>query len=250
MIKSQHTVRLDKYLSSLGLCSRRAVDHFLASENVTINGEQVRESGIRLSPATDDVRINNKPVQKPQLLYFMLNKPKGIITTASDEYGRKNVISFIDTKERIFPIGRLDKDTHGLILLTNDGDLTNKLIHPKYHVPKIYEAKIVGQLLPYQLDSLKNGVLLEDGMTQPTQVKMLKTSMNNSLISIVLHEGKKRQIRRMCEALHITLLDLKRVQFGPLKLGDLPLGEYRKLTTNEILTLQKLSSTQATKRSS
>jgi 23S rRNA pseudouridine2605 synthase len=167
------TIRLDKYLSSSGVCSRRAVEEFLTTNTVTLNGKKATESGIRLNPEVDVILINNKPLKKPQLVYFMLNKPKGIITTAADEYGRENVISFIDTKERIFPIGRLDKDTHGLILLTNDGDLTNHLIHPRYHVPKIYEAKIAHELFPYQLDSLRNGVMLDDGMTQPAVIKTI-----------------------------------------------------------------------------
>lgn len=234
-----HTVRLDKYLSSSGACSRRAVDAFLKTNSVIINGKRAAESGLRFDPEKDSILINQKPLTKPQLLYFMLNKPKGIITTAADEYGRENVISFIDTKERIFPIGRLDKDTHGLILLTNDGELTNHLIHPRYHVPKIYEAKIARELLPYQLESLRRGVVLEDGMTQPTEVKIIKKLRDFTIFQITLHEGKKRQIRRMCEALKITLLDLQRIQFGPLTLGDLPLGKYRRLSNGEVELLKK-----------
>lgn len=237
-----HTIRLDKYLSSSGACSRRAVDEFLKTNSVTINGNQATESGLRINPDKDVVLINKKPIKKPELLYFMLNKPKGIITTASDEYGRENVLSFIKTTERIFPIGRLDKDTHGLILLTNDGDLTNHLIHPRYHVPKIYEAKIARELLPYQLECLRSGVMLEDGLTQPAEVKVIKKHRDHSIIQITLHEGKKRQIRRMCEALKITLLDLQRVQFGPLKLDDLPLGKYRRLSNSEVEQLKNLTS--------
>ncbi len=233
------TVRLDKYLSSAGACSRRAVDAFLKTHIVTLNEKRVTESGIRFDPKKDKLLIDKKAIKKPELVYFMLNKPKGIITTAADEYGRENVISFITTTERIFPIGRLDKDTHGLILLTNDGELTNHLIHPKYHVPKVYEAKIAGELLPYQKECFKRGVMLDDGLTQPSEVKILKKLRDYSVIQITLHEGKKRQIRRMCEALKITLLDLQRVSFGPLQLGDLPLGKYRKLSDGEIQTLKK-----------
>jgi pseudouridine synthase len=234
------TIRIDKFLSSSGACSRRAVDEFLKQNTVTVNGKKVDEAGSRITPEKDRILINGHSPKKPDLHYFMLNKPKGIITTASDEYGRDNVISFINTRLRIFPIGRLDKDTHGLILLTNDGELTNHLIHPKYHVPKIYEAKIAHILLPHQLDSLRKGVMLEDGLTMPADVKIIKKYKEYSIIQITLHEGKKRQIRRMCEALQVVLLDLQRVQFGPLVLGDLPIGKYRKLTPSEIKMLKSL----------
>lgn len=171
----------------------------------------------------------------------MLNKPKGIISTTSDEFDRKNVTSLIPTRERIYPVGRLDKDTTGLILLTNDGDLTNKLIHPRYHIFKIYHLTVEGVVNPAQLKALRTGVLLDDGITAPAQVKIFKQRRSITELEITLHEGKNRQIRRMCETVDLHLIDLKRIQFGPIKIDKLGKGQYRELTQNEIEVLKKLS---------
>lgn len=232
------TIRIDKYLSSLGAASRRGIESFLRSNLVLVDGMRVTEHGTRVDPQNSKITINSRPLTIPKKVYFMLNKPKGIITTVSDELGRKNVISFIKTHERIFPIGRLDKDTHGLLLLTNDGELTNKLIHPRYHIDKTYRLHIKGTVLKNQLDTLKNGVKLEDGKTLPAVVKFVEKVNNTTVLDITIRQGKKRQIRRMCEALNLSLTDLQRIQFGPLKLGDLKIGEYRVLTHHEIQLLK------------
>ncbi len=235
------TIRLDKYLASLGITSRRSAKILLNKQNITINGERVYESGIRIQPEKDIVEINNKKIKHPALMYYMLHKPIGIISTTSDEYGRKNVTSLIKTKEKIYPIGRLDKDTSGLILLTNDGELTNKLTHPKFNIAKKYLLKIKDTPAEKQLFLLTNGVLLKDGLTKPAKIKIKKIKKDYTLLEMTISEGRNRQIRRMCEALKIQLLKLHRVQFGPLSLSSLKNGDFRKLTKEEINLLKTVT---------
>lgn len=229
------TVRLNKFLANLGVASRRDIATLLKQQVVTVNGNRVKESGFRIDPKTDDIRLNGKKIEQPELVYYLLNKPKGIVSTTADEYGRKNVTSLIPTKERIYPVGRLDKDTTGLLILTNDGELTNLLTHPRFHVDKIYRLTIAGQVTNAQLHALRNGVLLEDGITAPAAV----TVLSKNQIEMKIHEGRNRQIRRMCETVGITLLELQRIKFGPIPIGNLTEGNYRKLTDEEINTLQK-----------
>lgn len=232
------TQRLDKYLSNLGLASRRSIKKLLKEEMLTINGDRVRESGTRIDAAKDDIRLNGEKILQPKTQYYILNKPKGIISTTSDERGRLDVTSFIPTKHRIYPVGRLDKDTTGLILLTNDGELTHKLIHPKYHVPKIYRLTIEGRMEKDQLNAFRKGVILEDGITAPAEVTIIEDSYQKSLIEVTLHEGKNRQIRRMCEIVGINLLQLERIKFGPISIGNLKSGKYRELSDKEVEELR------------
>jgi 23S rRNA pseudouridine2605 synthase len=238
-------IRLDKHLSNLGVCSRRDVKQLLMKQTVTINGKRVRESGARVDASRDDVRLNGAKIREKKLIYFILNKPKGIISTTSDEFDRKNVTSLIPTRERIYPVGRLDKDTTGLIILTNDGDLTNKLIHPRYHIFKVYHLTIEGLVNPAQMKALRTGVLLDDGITAPAKVRVIKQQRHITNLEITLYEGRNRQIRRMCETVGLRLSDLKRVQFGPIHIGNLLKGAYRELTAAEIETLRKLSNQNA-----
>lgn len=234
------TIRLDKYLANQGVCSRRDVKQLLKKDIVTVKGERVRESGTRIDPKNDDIRVNGHKIKQPEYVYYLLNKPKGIISTTSDEYGREDVTSFIPTTRRIYPVGRLDKDTTGLILLTNDGELTHALTHPKYHVYKIYRLTIKGEVHQEQLHALRTGVLLDDGITAPAQVKFLQRKADITSVEMTIHEGRNRQIRRMCETVGITLLELQRIKFGPIGLGQLKEGTYRELTTDEILALKKV----------
>ena len=233
------TIRLDKFLANAGVLSRRGIKQFLKQQQVTINGKRVTQSGIRLDPQKDTVLINGQKVKKPETVYFLLNKPMGYISTTSDEQGRENVTELIDTQERIYPVGRLDKDTHGLLLLTNDGELTHQLIHPKYHVPKVYRLIVEGKPHDKQIHLFQTGVMLEDGITLPAPTKIISSNNNQTILEVTLHEGKNRQIRRMCEAVGLELLDLQRISFGPLKLNNLQLGHARKLTKEEILLLRK-----------
>ncbi|HVZ67549.1 MAG TPA: pseudouridine synthase [Patescibacteria group bacterium] len=230
------TQRLDKYLANLGVCARRAVEDLLKRESLTINGVRAEEPGIRINPDKDKILLNGKEIKKPKLVYYLLNKPKGVISTTSDEKGRKNVTSLIPTSLRLYPVGRLDKDTTGLILLTNDGELTNHLTHPRYEVHKTYKLTINGRVNEKQLSSLRNGVKLEEGLTHPAEVKVVREG-DISILEVTIHEGKNRQIRRMCLALGIKLTDLQRIKLGPIEIGNLGVGKYRELTVAELKLL-------------
>lgn len=234
-----NTERINKYLANLGLCSRRNVKEFLQKQMVTVNGKRVKKPGTRIDPKTDDIHLNGQTIKPPPLVYYALNKPKGIISTTADEQHRKNVTSFIPTKQRIYPVGRLDKDTTGLILLTNDGELTQMTTHPKYHVEKTYKLTIVGKPHKNQLHALRHGVLLRDGITAPAEVKLITEGMRRTVLEMTIHEGRNRQIRRMCETVGVSLLELQRVTFGPVQLGSLQEGKYRELTKKEIELLKK-----------
>ncbi len=236
---AQNTIRLDKYLASLGAASRRGIAVFLKKKRVTINGQRVLEPGIRLDLAKDRVSINGQEVKQPKYVYIMLNKPKGVISTASDEYGRENVTQMVEVKERVFPVGRLDKDTTGLILLTNDGEIANKITHPRYHMPKTYQLLIAGSVAKEKIRILREGVDLEDGKTAPAKVSVVKELDGKTVLRMVLYEGRKRQIRRMCEALHIPLLELKRISIGPVLLKNLKVGKWRYLSEKETADLKK-----------
>ena len=236
----KQTIRADKLLSSLGLSSRRGIESFIKFNNVTSNGIRIIEHGQRIDER-GTIKVNGTPLIKTKKIYYLINKPKGIVSTASDEYGRKNVVSLIKTNARIYPVGRLDKETHGLLLLTNDGELTNKLIHPKYHIGKIYQLIIKGQIAPSHIEKMENGVVLDDGTTtDPAKVAIIERRKNVTLLELTIYEGKKRQIRRMCIALKLTLIDLERIKFGPLTLEGLSVGEYRMLNGREVEKLNTL----------
>lgn len=234
----ESTIRLNKSLANLGLCARRDVKQFLKDHTITVNGVRAKEQGIRIYPNTDVVKIDGTRLEPPKLVYFLLNKPKGYISTTADEFGRKNVLTLIDYSERLYPVGRLDKDTTGIILLTNDGELTNHLTHPRYHVNKVYRVTAASPITKEQLRALRNGVLLDDGITYPAEVKIVKEYEGKILFDITIHEGRNRQIRRMCETVGIKLIDLQRISFGPLQLGNLKLGKYRELSNKEVQNLK------------
>ena len=232
------TIRLDKFLSNAGLVSRRGVKKFLQEHIVTVNGKRLTESGERIAQG-QAVLLDGQKVKKSEFVYFLLNKPIGIVSSTADEFGRDTVTSLIDTTERIYPVGRLDKDSHGLVLLTNDGELTHKLIHPRYHVPKVYRIIVTGHPRNEQLEQMRMGVILSDGITLPAGVTVVEKTQDKTILEITLHEGRNRQIRRMCEELGINLLDLQRTAFGPLQLGNLKRGEYRVLKGREIEDLRR-----------
>ena len=236
-----NTQRLDKYLSHLGICSRRNVGKLLKEKNVTVNGTSVTEPGLRIDPEKDDIRLDGTKLKLSKLVYYLVNKPKGIISTVSDEFGRRNVTSLVPKTQRLYPVGRLDKDTTGLILLTNDGELTNLLTHPRYHVEKVYRLTIKGKINKNQLNAFQNGVQLHDGKTAPSEVHIVNERRTTSLIEITLHEGKNRQIRRMCEKVKLPLLELTRIRLGPLVINNLKEGKYRELSHKEVQMLKKSS---------
>lgn len=232
------TVRLNKYLSNFGFASRRKVGDLLKNKILTVNGIRVLDKGFRINPEKDDILLDGKKLNPPELVYIMLNKPKGIVSTSKDEKGRTTVVDIINSKVRLYPVGRLDADSKGLILLTNDGDLTNKLTHPKFHIPKTYIALIAGIVDEKKLQNLRNGVVLKDGKTSKSEAKILEQKPERTVVEITIFEGKNRQIRRMCAALKLNLLELKRVSIGPVKLGDLEKGKYRNLTHSEVSALK------------
>lgn len=238
----EKTIRLNKYLANLGYTSRRKVEDLLHQKNLTINGVKVLDKGFRVNPEKDRILLDGKEIKaSPEFIYIMLNKPKGVVSTAKDEHGRTTVVDLVNSKERLYPIGRLDADSKGLIFLTNDGSLTNKLTHPKFHTPKTYIALIQGKVDEKTLNKLRNGVELKEGKTSKAEVEIVEPKPNRTILEITLFEGKNRQIRRMCAALKLNLLELKRVAIGRVKLGDLESGKYRTLTKSEISSLKEIS---------
>lgn len=209
---------------------------------VKVNGQISTQAGILINPEQDQVEVNGKVI-KPQtgLVYLALNKPLGVVSTTADDLHRPTVIDLVKSKARLYPVGRLDEDSSGLILLTNDGQLTNHLTHPSHHISKTYHVVIQGKVSPDQVNLLSTGVYLKEGKTSPAQVKILETSNKKTLLEITIHEGRNRQIRRMCGNLNLDLLELKRISIGSLQLGDLKLGQSRALTDQEISDLKNAS---------
>lgn len=228
-------MRINKYLASLGVASRRKVDALIGAGKVRVNGRAAK-LGEKVDPARDRVTVDGKEVgPKVDRVYFAVNKPKGVISTAADTHGRRTVVSLVRTKERLFPIGRLDAESEGLMILTNDGELMQRLTHPKYHVPKVYEVVVLGSITDEKIGRVRSGMRLRNGeVTAPAKVKVESQSEHKTILIVELSEGKNRQIRRMCEALHLHLLNLKRIAIGTVLLGDLASGQLREITKDEI----------------
>jgi len=233
--------RLQKVMAHAGVGSRRACEQMIIDGLVSVNGKIVTQLGIKVDPNKDVIKVNNRVIQgKEPLVYYLLHKPKGFITSVSDERGRKTVMELLpEVKQRIYPVGRLDYDSEGLLLLTNDGRLANRLIHPRYQIRKYYLVKVEGQLSSATLEQLRTGVELEDGLTSPAIVQIISSDGKESLLKIGIHEGRKRQIRRMCAAVGHPVKRLIRVQMGPIKLGKLEPGKYRQLTEQEVGKLRQ-----------
>jgi 23S rRNA pseudouridine2605 synthase len=231
--------RLDKYLSHVGYATRAKMRIFLKENVVTVNGEEVFDPSIKIDPEKDKVTINDDLLPLHQEFeYYILNKPKNVISTTNDELGRETVVDLVEASKQVFPVGRLDKDTTGLVLLTNDGPLTHKLIHPMYHVPKTYMLTIAGEVIEKEIKFFEKGVMLKEGKTLPAQAKIIQKTDEHTIVEAILHEGRFQQIRRMCYALHWDLIDLQRIAFGPITIGTLQEGESRKLTKEEVETLK------------
>jgi len=231
--------RLDKYLAHTGYAMRAKMRIFFKENVITLNDEEISDPARKIDPEYDTLAINGEvlPYQK-EYEYYILNKPKNVISTTEDELGRETVVDFVETSKQIFPVGRLDKDTSGLVLLTNDGELTHKLIHPKYHVPKTYLLTIQGEVLDKQLKFFEKGVILKEGKTLPAKTRIIKETAEKTVVEATIFEGKFQQIRRMCYALHLELVDLKRIKFGPIELGNLEEGKSRELTKKEVEDLK------------
>jgi 23S rRNA pseudouridine2605 synthase len=227
-------MRLAKYLAHAGVASRRASEQLIADGRITVGGTIVRDPA-RDVDDTHDIAFDGEPVKgaEPRVAYA-LHKPAGVVSTASDTHGRRTVVDFVPAERRLYPVGRLDAESTGLILLTNDGDLANRLTHPRYEVPKTYKATLGGAALTDRaLKALREGVQLEDGMTAPARVRRLTPHQ----LELTIHEGRNRQVRRMCEAIRRPVKQLVRIRFGPLELGDLRAGKARRLTSTELVAL-------------
>jgi pseudouridylate synthase len=228
-------MRINKFLSSLGIASRRAIDKYIEEGRIKVNGV-IASTGIDVTE-DDEIYMDNKKIETKRIeekVYFMLNKPLEVLSASSDDRGRKTVVDLIKTDKRIFPIGRLDYMTSGLILLTNDGELFNRLVHPKSEIYKKYYIKVFGEVKKEEIEELKKGVLLEDGKTLPAKVSGIKYDKNKTSMYISIREGRNRQIRRMIEKFGYKVLMLRREKIGELSLGDLKEGKYRELTREEI----------------
>lgn len=232
------TIRLDKFLASRGISARRNIAEILKKHTITINNKLVKEPGERFDLEKDVILFDGKQLKALSYVYIKLYKPKNVVSTVSDEFGRKTVVSLVVSKERLYPVGRLDQDTTGLLLLTNDGELANRLTHPRYHIPKRYKLTIYGNVSVSKVAHFKRGVMLEDGMTAKASAEVVKETEKQTVLEVILHEGKKRQIRRMCEALHLPLVELKRISMGPIQLGDMKEGEYKNLSEEELVQLK------------
>ncbi|AKL95408.1 ribosomal large subunit pseudouridine synthase B [Clostridium aceticum] len=234
-------MRLQKFLASSGIASRRKSEDFIKEGIVKVNGEVITEMGYKVDPEKDEITIRDKIVNiKEKYIYVLLNKPTGYITTASDQFNRKKVTDLVKLPYRLFPVGRLDYNTSGLLLLTNDGELTFKLTHPKFKVEKTYIAKVEGKPSEEEKKAFENGLRIEDYVTSPAKLKIIKEEQQNSIIEVKIREGKNRQVRKMCEAIGHPVISLKRVAMGEIKLGKLPLSEWRYLNIEELQYLKKI----------
>ena len=226
-------VRLNKYLASIGIASRRHVDLLISQGNITINNS-IAKLGAKINPSSDIIKLNNKVVrQSPPKIYIMLNKTDRTISSTHDDHGRTSILDLVKSPIRLFPVGRLDYHTTGLIILTNDGDFALKLTHPRFHLAKTYLVTTRYPTPQQSLNQLELGVHLADGLTAPAKVKILSPTV----FEITIYQGKNRQIRRMCQEVGIDLESLHRLSIGSLKLNNLPLGQFRHLTPSEIKQL-------------
>ena len=227
--------RLQKVIAQAGIASRRKAEELIKDGKVKVNGEFITELGTKVKES-DRVEVNNKPIEKENKEYYLLNKPRGVITTTSDEHGRKTVTELINTEARIYPVGRLDYDTTGAILLTNDGEFANILMHPSNKIDKVYLAKLEGIIKGEQINTLKNGVMLDDILVKASRVKLKKVNKesNTSMVEITIHEGKNHQVKRMFESVGFHVEKLTRERIDIFTINNLKSGEYRKLTPKEV----------------
>lgn len=234
-------MRLQKFLARAGVASRRGSENLMTEGRVRVNGEVVKELGSRVDPLIDKIAVDGKIIPYPNdAVTLMLNKPAGFITTMSDPYGRPCVASLIPVKEYpgLFPIGRLDADTTGLLLFSTDGELGNRLMHPRHQVEKTYEAQVEGCVNEGELDRLRKGVVLEDGLTLPAKAQLISGDKNSSSVRLCIREGRKRQVRRMLEEIGHPVLELRRTQIASLELGDIKEGAWRFLDKQELSALE------------
>lgn len=237
MLNEANDIKLQKYVADCGLMSRRAAEEKILDGSIKVNGERV-ELGRRINPETDEVSFNGRLLVMPKFkkyYYIMLNKPKGYVTTMSDEQGRKCVADLVkDVGARVYPCGRLDADSEGLLIMTNDGELANRLTHPSHHIPKYYTVRVKGKITEKQLKLLNSPMTLDGTVLQPVEVSLLSMNENESSLGFTLHEGRNRQIRKMCEQVSLEVTKLKRIAIGQIELGSLKSGTWRFLTRSQV----------------
>ena len=233
--------RLQKVIAQSGVTSRRKAEELIKEGKVKVNGVVVTELGTKVS-SKDEIAVNDRIIEKEAKEYYLLNKPRGVVTTTSDDKNRKTVLDYINTEARIYPVGRLDYDTTGALLLTNDGEFANILMHPNNQVDKVYLAKLNGIIKGEQINQLKNGVMLDDVLVKATRVKLKKVdpAKNTSMVEITIHEGKNHQVKKMFESVGNKVIKLRREKYANLNLKGLMPGEYRPLTIKEVKVLYSL----------
>jgi 23S rRNA pseudouridine2605 synthase len=234
--------RLQKILSAAGVASRRASEQMILEGRVTVNGETVRELGSKADPATDVIKVDGRRIKTEiRHRYIVLYKPKGYVTTRNDPEGRRTVMDLIGQGDYIYPVGRLDYDSEGLLLLMSDGDLAARLMHPRHEVDKVYEVIVLGAPEPRALEKLRKGVFIEGGRTSPAMVHTgttVKGARPTTKLTISIHEGRNRQLRKMCGAVGLPVRELRRIRMGPIGLGRLKPGQWRDLTPDEVRRLK------------
>lgn len=236
------TMRLAKYLAHAGLASRRKAEELISSGQVRVNGKLIETPAFVVDPLADRIEVNGTLIKPEAKQYILLYKPAGYLSTVTDPFSRPTVLDLIgNTGQRLYPVGRLDFDTEGLLLLTNDGEFTNKMTHPRHQVIKRYRAIVKGEVQPSELKPLEKGVELDDGWTSPAKVLMVMSGTNQSTVEIEIHEGRKRQVKRMFQAIGYPVIHLVRTGFGILDLNNLTVGQYRHLTHDEVDQLLALA---------
>lgn len=233
-------IRLQKYMADCGVASRRKCEEYILQGKVKVNGNTVTELGTKVVPSIDKIEFEGRKItSESKHVYILLNKPIGYVTTTNDQFGRDDVLDLVKVKERIVPVGRLDMYTSGALILTNDGDFVYKVTHPKHEINKTYTVTLKGIITKEEVQKLQKGVDIGDYITKPAKVKILKTDEEKQIsrLEIVIHEGKNRQVRRMCEAVGRKVLALHRTKIGEISVKDIPLGKWRNLKQEEIKKL-------------
>ena len=234
-------MRLNKFLAQAGVSSRRGADLLIQSGRVTVNGIKVTKLGTLIDEKKDEISVNGKRVCLPEkFIYILLNKPKGCLCTVRDSFGRPTVLDLVAKDKKVFPVGRLDLDTEGVLLLTNDGELTYQLTHPKFQVEKTYLVTLKGKINQKTLKEFHKGIKLEDGKIAKAETKILKMEKSTSVLELKLREGRKREIKRMCKAVGLSVVNLVRTKFANLSVRNLKLGAWRHLKGKEIEDLKKM----------
>ena len=234
-VPATHMERLQKIIAHAGICSRRKAEEYIAQGRVRVDGKPITQPGLKVNPDQVVITVDGKPLQEEKKVYVLLHKPRGYVTTLSDPQGRPIVTDLLpDIPERLFPVGRLDLDSEGALLLTNDGALANRVLHPRFEVNKTYEATLQSLPKKSDLQRLEQGIVLDGKKTWPARLRILKKKRDVAVIEIIIHEGKKRQVRKMFQAIGYPVIRLKRTAYGRLQLKNLPTGTYRFLDKNDV----------------